>query len=121
MKTSTFGLKQNWAAALCYLGGWITGIIFLVAERRDKVVRFHALQSILWFLPLSILKSLLWIVLSLIRWVPLLGPAVSGLIMGALGLLTFASALILILMAWQGKEFMIPIIGTAAKRQVDKE
>ena len=43
---STTGLEPNVAGLLCYLGGWITGIIFLVIEQKSRFVRFHALQSI---------------------------------------------------------------------------
>jgi len=39
--TST-GLSPNVAGLLCYVAGWITGIIFLVLEQRNKFVRFHA-------------------------------------------------------------------------------
>ena len=46
--TST-GLSPNVAGLLCYVAGWITGIIFLVLEQRNKFVRFHAAQSIVTF------------------------------------------------------------------------
>ncbi len=46
---STTGLEPNVAGLLCYLGAWITGIIFLVIEQKSKFVRFHALQSIVTF------------------------------------------------------------------------
>lgn len=42
--TST-GLSSHTAAALCYLGWWVTGLIFLGLERRDPYVRFHAAQA----------------------------------------------------------------------------
>ena len=45
-KTST-GLDENVAGLLCYILGWITGIVFLVIEPDNKFVRFHALQSII--------------------------------------------------------------------------
>ena len=48
--TST-GLSPNVAGLLCYVAGWITGIIFFVLERRNKFVRFHAAQSIIVLAP----------------------------------------------------------------------
>jgi uncharacterized membrane protein len=36
------GLQPNIAGLLCYLLGWITGIIFLIIEKEDKFVKFHA-------------------------------------------------------------------------------
>ena len=47
-KTST-GLTENVAGLLCYILGWITGIIFLILEPDNKFVRFHAIQSIIVF------------------------------------------------------------------------
>ena len=54
IKTS-MGLDESVAGLLCYIVGWITGIVFLVLEKENKFVRFHALQSLLTFLPLSVL------------------------------------------------------------------
>ena len=48
-KSST-GLDPNLAAALAYLLGFLTGILFLVIEKDSKFVRFHALQSTMVFL-----------------------------------------------------------------------
>jgi hypothetical protein len=47
--SSTTQLESNIAGLLCYLAGWITGIIFLVIEQKNKFVRFHAMQSIVTF------------------------------------------------------------------------
>jgi len=46
---SSTGLKPNVAGLLCYLGVWVTGIIFLIIERKNKLVRFHAMQSLVTF------------------------------------------------------------------------
>ncbi|MGA8028544.1 MAG: hypothetical protein WB992_15480, partial [Bryobacteraceae bacterium] len=42
------GLTQNTASALCYLFGLVTGIVFLVLApyNQNKIIRFHAFQSI---------------------------------------------------------------------------
>lgn len=54
-----FGLENNVAGALAYIGGFVTGLIFFFANEENKFVRFHALQSILLSLPLFIL-SIIW-------------------------------------------------------------
>src|SRR5690242_17291838 len=43
-------MSSNVAAALAYVLGFITGIVFLVLEpyKHDRFVRFHAMQSILY-------------------------------------------------------------------------
>ncbi|UCH50751.1 MAG: hypothetical protein JSV54_06970, partial [Chloroflexota bacterium] len=43
---STTGLEPNIAGLLCYVAGWISGIVFLVLERKNQFIRFHAMQSI---------------------------------------------------------------------------
>ena len=47
-KTST-GLQENVAGLLCYVLGWVTGLIFILIEKENKFVRFHAMQSIVTF------------------------------------------------------------------------
>ena len=45
-KTST-GLSENVAGLLCYLLWWISGIIFILIEPKNRFVRFHAMQSLI--------------------------------------------------------------------------
>src|ERR1700726_131068 len=52
---SSEGLAENVAGLLCYTLGWLTGIIFLLIDKRP-FVRFHAAQSIVVFGALTILK-----------------------------------------------------------------
>jgi uncharacterized membrane protein len=41
-KTST-GLEENVAGLLCYLFGWVSGLVFLLLETENRFVRFHAI------------------------------------------------------------------------------
>jgi uncharacterized membrane protein len=52
------GLAENVAGLLCYLLGWVTGLIFLLIDKRPSV-RFHAKQSIVVFGALHILSIIL--------------------------------------------------------------
>ena len=52
-KTST-GLAENVAGLLCYVLGWISGLIFILIEPENKFVRFHAIQSIFVFSILTV-------------------------------------------------------------------
>ena len=106
-KTST-GLEANLAAALSYLVGFVTGAIFLVVEKENRFVRFHAMQSTLLFAGIVALDILLQIV-------PLLGSLV------VLFLVIPASAvlwLVLMFKAYQGEEFKLPIIGQIAADKI---
>ena len=55
--SSTTSLKPNVAGLLCYVGWWITGIIFLVLEQKNQLVRFHAAQAIIVFGVITIAQA----------------------------------------------------------------
>jgi len=57
-KPPTEHLAENVAGALCYLFGWVSGLVFLLIDRRP-FVRFHAAQSVAIFATLSILLLVL--------------------------------------------------------------
>lgn len=102
---STFGLDKNVACALTYVLGWVSGLVFFLAEKQDKDIRFHALQSIIFFGALNV-----------IAMVPVLGWTLRPLI----SLLGFAAYLFLIIKAYQGEKFMLPVIGEIAKKQINR-
>jgi uncharacterized membrane protein len=106
-KTST-GLEANLAAALTYLVGFVTGAIFLVVEKENRFVRFHAMQSTLVFAAIVLIDILLQIV-------PILGALV------VVFLVIPASAvlwLVLMYKAYQGEEFKLPFIGDIAAQRI---
>jgi len=91
MGNTSLGLDENVEALLCYLFGWVTGIIFLILEKENKLVRFHAMQSLITFLFLSIVSVLIntipfvgWLIspilwfIGLILWVVLMYKAFRG-------------------------------------------
>lgn len=41
--------NRSSAAVLCYVFGWLSGLLFLLFARGDRYLRFHALQSLLFF------------------------------------------------------------------------
>jgi uncharacterized membrane protein len=106
-KTST-GLEANLAAALTYLLGFISGIAFLVLEKENRFVRFHALQSVLAFGGIT----LVWLLLNA---VPIL-----GFIFGVLVIIPASAILWLVLMfkAYQGEEFKLPVVGQIAEEKI---
>jgi uncharacterized membrane protein len=104
-KTS-LGLDENIASLLCYLLVWVTGIIFYLVEKDNKMVRFHAAQSVLAFLPLTIVY---WFVSFLFWW------NVIGYILGMLiGIVMFILWIVLMIKAYQGERYKLPIVGDIA-------
>ncbi len=49
----TEGMSENVAAPLTYLFGWVSGVVFLMVDRRPYV-RYHAAQSTIVFAALSL-------------------------------------------------------------------
>ena len=105
-KTST-GLKPNFAGLLCYVLGWVSGLVFLLIEKESEFVRFHAMQSLVTFGALNVAQ----IILSRI---PLLGGVLSALV----GLLLFALWIILMIKAYQGEKYKLPWVGDFAEREL---
>lgn len=105
-KTTT-GLPKNTAAALSYVLGPVTGVVFLLVEK-DPYIRFHAAQSIVVVGGLT----LLWMVLPFTIIFLWLTPLVF------VGL--FVLWLMLIYKAWQGDEWEVPVLGKYSRMLLKK-
>ena len=106
---SASGLPENTAAALCYLLGVITGIIFLVLQpyASNKLIRFHAFQSI--FLHVSVI--IIWVALrSILPWS-------LWAVVTILNLAFFVLWIYMLLQTYQGKKVVLPVIGELAAKQ----
>ncbi len=104
MTKTSLGIEENLEGALCYLLGFITGIVFYVLEPKNRFVRFHAMQSIIIFLPLFIISFVL-------GFIPVIGWIIGTL----LWILVLILWLILMIKAYQGILFKIPIAGDIAQ------
>jgi uncharacterized membrane protein len=104
---TVLGISENIAAVLCYVVGWISGIIFLVLEKENTFVRFHALQSVVTFLTL-------FVVSMVAGFIPVIGLAVS-LIMGPISVVLW---LFLMYEAYQGERYKLPWIGEWVEQQI---
>ena len=117
--TQSAGMEENMASALCYLAGWLTGVIFLVLApyNQNRTVRFHAFQSIF----LNIAWIGLFIVLSIIGIVllpiPFLGPMLSIILHLGVSLGFFILWLMLMYKAYNRERWVLPVIGPLAEKQ----
>jgi len=124
-KTS-MNLDENIASVLCYALTWFTGIVFFFMEKENKTVRFHAMQSILTFLPLTILGYIFQGVLGVSYTnqsyygysygVPTLSPFYYVGIL--IYLVVFVLWLLLMYKAYNGEKFKLPIVGDIAEKQI---
>ena len=105
-KTST-GLAENVAGLLCYVLGWISGIVFLLIERENKFVRFHAMQSIVVFGAITIANAVL-------DWIPFIGAFFAVIIL----IIGFILWIVLMIKAYQGTMYKLPWSGNLAEKWV---
>ena len=103
-KTST-GLAANVAGLLCYVLGWISGLVFILIEKESKFVRFHAMQSIIVFGTLTIAGFILGLI-------PFAG-IVLGWLTWLLGLVLWIA---LMVKAYQGTMYKLPWSGNLAEK-----
>ncbi|MCW7077029.1 MAG: DUF4870 domain-containing protein [Candidatus Syntropharchaeales archaeon] len=117
MAETSLGLDENIEGALCYLFGWLTGIIFFVLEKDNRFVKFHAMQSIVVFLALMILG---WIIGAIATAMFFAAPYNAGafgiatlisLISTLLWLVMFVLWLLLMYKAYSGEMYKLPKIG----------
>ncbi|MFA5809682.1 MAG: DUF4870 domain-containing protein [Thermoleophilia bacterium] len=118
-KSST-GLEPNVAALLAYLFGWVGGLVFFLIEKDSMYVKFHAMQSIFLnglivalFIVLQIFTILLAFISSSLALIGSLGWLVIGL--GGL-----AVWVLMMIKAYQGEAYKLPVIGDMAENIVNK-
>lgn len=104
------GLSENIAGLLCYILTFITAIVFLVLEKDNKFIRYHALLS----LSISIVLIIFFAVLSLI---PILGWILTLI----LSPVVFILWLYLIWSAYQHRKTQIPIISDFVNDIINKK
>lgn len=130
-KTS-LGLDSNVGAMLCYIAnfvcclGIILSIVFLVTEKEDRFVKFHAVQSLLLLgvaVVLGIVVTILGIVLRLVLGMADLALISFFVILGLRVILFAIFAVIWIIAGIKayGKQwFKLPFIGDLASNMVNK-
>jgi uncharacterized membrane protein len=103
------GLRENMAAALCYIPFFVAPIIFLVLEpySRDKLIRFHAFQSIFLNAGMVVLWTVLRMILPLMAW----------RLFGLLDLAFLILWVYMFLQTYQNRKIVLPVIGDLAAKQ----
>ena len=120
---SAIGLDANIAALIGYPIG-IVALILIFIEKENKFVRFHALQSVLWWVGMwvaiivvAIVGTILSVALAMVS--SSLGSIVGLLVMllylvlflGLLGGVAFAA-----FKAYSGEQFKLPVVGGFAEK-----
>ena len=112
---TSMGMQPNVEAGLSYVFGWITGLIFFLVEKQNRFVRFHAMQSILFFGGITVID----IVLNIIGNFGFLG-VLTFLLSSVVGLIGFVGWIVLLINGFQGKYFKLPVIGDYAEKYANQ-
>ena len=119
---SSTGMSANVAGLLCYLATWITGIVFVVLEKKSTFVKFHAWQSIMTFGVLTVVQIILSII-GAIAWTtsPFGGAWRAASVLGVIvWVITVGLWIALMIFAYQGKMWKVPGAGNWAEKQANK-
>lgn len=103
-KTST-GLAENVAGLLCYVLGWVSGLVFILLEHESKFVRFHAAQSVIVFGVLSIASAILSSI-----------PVIGWIFGAGLGIVMLVLWIMLMVKAYRGEKYKIRWAGDLAEK-----
>jgi uncharacterized membrane protein len=109
MAKTSIGLEQNVAGLLCYVLGWVSGIVFLILEPKDNFVRYHAIQSIIVF-------GAITIVMAILSPIPIIG-IVFFWIFWVLWIVLW---IVLMLKAYRGTKYKLPVSGNMAEKWAGK-
>jgi uncharacterized membrane protein len=107
-KSST-GLDENLAALLSYLFTWVSGLIFFLIEKDSRLVRFHAMQSILLSAAAIVVGIVLWI-----AWIVV--AIVMGLVLFVFYIAILIGFILCMVKAYQKQYFKLPVIGNFAEK-----
>jgi uncharacterized membrane protein len=113
----TSGLEENVAGLLCYVLGWVTGLIFFLIDKRP-FVRFHAAQSIGLSIGLIVVYILVGFVFAMMHIIHLGILALA--IYPILGLVVFVLWIFMMYKAYQHEKFKLPFIGDIAENMAGK-
>ena len=100
------GLSFEVAIVLAYLLSWVGGLIILLIEKENRLVRFHAMQSIL----LGAAVTVLLILLSIIGVVPLVGWLFSALLKPIVSLVYLVFIIVLMVAALNDRKARVPVL-----------
>src|SRR5689334_9928836 len=122
-KSST-GLDENIASLLSYIFFWISGLVFFLIEKDSRLVRFHAMQSLLFNILIFVVAFVLWVVLFVFFLIlsqvsgalTTLLSLVSVLIWAVFSIVALGAWILCLVKAFQGQYFKLPVIGNFAEK-----
>jgi uncharacterized membrane protein len=113
----SYEINSRFAAVLSYTALWLTGLLFLLFERKNRFVRFHAMQSLLFFGGVNVLY--IFLISIMVNQVPFLwGLAIFAFVV--INVVAFVAWLVGMVGAIRGKYVKLPFVGDIAERFVNR-
>jgi uncharacterized membrane protein len=111
------GLSDNAAGGIAYIT-LIPAIVFLIVDpfKKSSYVRFHAWQSIFFFVAWAVIDILIGVVQNVVPNVVFLTMTVLQLV----GLAIFLVWIYVFVSAFNGKRVKLPVIGDMAEKQANR-
>jgi len=120
-ESPTAGIDENIAGLLCYLFTWVSGLIFLLIDKRP-FVRFHGAQSIALCVCAAAIGIAFWIVVAVITFVLALVHIPIGFLLiflwPLIGIGFFAAWVFCMYKAFQHEKFKLPVIGDIVEKMI---
>jgi uncharacterized membrane protein len=107
---TSMNLDPKLGGALSYIT-WIAGLVFVLAEKQNRFVRFHAIQSLILWLSLTVISLAINIMAHIVPLLGLLGCLMPFLLLGAI-----VGAIIAGVKAYHGELYKLPVIGDYAEK-----
>ncbi len=110
-------VHENVAAALAYLT-FLPALVFLLIDpyRRNRFVRFHCVQCLLFWLVSLVLAVVVRLVNLVLLFIPVVGPLLATLLIVVVALAALFTWMVLLVKAFQGERFVLPVIGDLAEQ-----
>ena len=117
-KKTSMGMEENVESGLCYVGSFVTGIIFLASEKESKLVRFHAIQSIAF----AVVFAAAWLGIIILAGIFRLAQVWAIVtFFDVLGWLTWIAyivvSVIVLIRAFTGSKMKLPVIGDYSEKK----
>lgn len=111
--------RSRLRALFSYLGLCFTGVYFLLKDRSNRYVSFHAAQSIALFAPLVVVYVVISILAAAISLIPILGALIGLVLLLVLGIIKFVIVvawLLMMITSYLGMTIRIPVVSEYADK-----
>jgi len=117
----TAGIEENVAGVLCYILTWVSGLVFLLLDKRP-FVRFHAAQSIGLCVAAAVVGIGFWIVVLFLEFLLAVVHIPVGFLAfflwPAVSIAFFAAWVFCMYKAYKHERFKVPIIGDMVEKMI---